>query len=82
MRFPTLSSPHLTGPNSTTQVMAEVLLALVPGIAALVWYFGWGVVINVALASVVASTPIQRSPKCWLAMTRVIVSTAAGFPPC
>ena len=54
MRFPTLSSPHLAGPNSTTRVMAEVLLALVPGIVALVWYFGWGVVINVALASVVA----------------------------
>jgi electron transport complex protein RnfD len=34
--------------------MAEVLLALVPGIVALAWYFGWGVVINVALASVVA----------------------------
>ena len=49
MRFPTLSSPHLTGPNSTTRVMAEVLLALVPGIVALVWYFGWGVVINVLL---------------------------------
>jgi electron transport complex protein RnfD len=54
MRFPTLTSPHLTGPNSTTRVMAEVLLALVPGIAALVWYFGWGVVINIVLASLAA----------------------------
>ena len=54
MRFPTMSSPHTLGPNSTRRIMAEVLLALVPGIAALVWYFGWGVVINVALASGVA----------------------------
>ena len=54
MRFPTATSPHTLGPNSTTRVMGEVLLALVPGIAALVWYFGWGVVINVALASVTA----------------------------
>jgi electron transport complex protein RnfD len=54
VRFPTTTSPHTLGPNSTTRVMGEVLLALVPGIAALVWYFGWGVVINVALASVVA----------------------------
>ncbi len=54
MRFPTATSPHTLGPNSTTRVMAEVLLALIPGIAALVWYFGWGVVINVMLASVTA----------------------------
>jgi electron transport complex protein RnfD len=54
MRFPTLTSPHLAGPNSTTRVMGEVLLALVPGIVALVWYFGWGVVINLVLASLVA----------------------------
>ncbi|MCU0972040.1 MAG: electron transport complex subunit RsxD [Gammaproteobacteria bacterium] len=54
MRFPTISSPHTARPNATQRVMAEVLLALIPGIAALVWYFGWGVVINVALASVTA----------------------------
>src|SRR5512139_809449 len=44
MRFPTLSSPHLAGPNSTTRLMGEVLIALVPGVVALVWYFGCGVV--------------------------------------
>ena len=54
MAFPTLSSPHTARPNETRRVMAEVLLALLPGIAALVWYFGWGVVINIALASAVA----------------------------
>jgi len=54
MAFPTLSSPHTARPNETRRVMAEVLLALVPGIAALTWYFGWGVVINLALASLIA----------------------------
>jgi electron transport complex protein RnfD len=34
--------------------MAEVLLALVPGVAALVWFFGWGVLINIAIAGITA----------------------------
>jgi electron transport complex protein RnfD len=34
--------------------MLAVLAALVPGVLAYVWFFGWGVVINVVLAVVVA----------------------------
>jgi Na+-translocating ferredoxin:NAD+ oxidoreductase RnfD subunit len=34
--------------------MLEVLLALVPGILAMIWFFGWGVLINIALAAAVA----------------------------
>jgi electron transport complex protein RnfD len=34
--------------------MLTVLLALVPGIAAYVWFFGWGVVVNAVLALAVA----------------------------
>jgi electron transport complex protein RnfD len=30
--------------------MVTVLLALIPGVVAYVWFFGWGVVINVAIA--------------------------------
>lgn len=45
-----LSSPHQTGPQSVTRVMAIVLLALVPGSIAMTWYFGWGIVINLVLA--------------------------------
>ena len=30
--------------------MAEVLLALVPAIIAIWWYFGWGVIINIGIA--------------------------------
>ncbi|HHH13236.1 MAG TPA: electron transport complex subunit RsxD [Thiolapillus brandeum] len=54
MKFPVHTSPYGRLPNSVTRVMAEVLLALVPGVVALVWYFGWGVVINIAIAGITA----------------------------
>lgn len=54
MQFPTLTSPHTPRPNSVDRVMLLVILALVPGAIAMTWYFGWGVLINMALASVVA----------------------------
>ncbi|MGE5155372.1 MAG: RnfABCDGE type electron transport complex subunit D, partial [Bdellovibrio bacteriovorus] len=30
--------------------MGQVLVALVPGILAMTWYFGWGLLINITLA--------------------------------
>jgi len=54
VEFTTATSPHGLGANSVTRVMAEVLLALLPGIAALVWFFGWGVVINITIAAAAA----------------------------
>ena len=39
--------PH----QSVRQIMAKVSLALMPALLAYVWLFGWGVVINVLLAS-------------------------------
>ena len=54
MRFPTVTSPHQSPANSVTRVMGAVLLALVPGTAAATWYFGWGVLINIALAVIFA----------------------------
>jgi len=54
MHFPVASSPHLQGGNAIRSVMGQVLLALVPGTAALWWYFGWGVLINITLACVAA----------------------------
>ncbi len=54
MQFPTLTSPHTARPNSVNRVMLLVILALMPGAAAMIWYFGWGVLINMALASTVA----------------------------
>ena len=36
------SSPHLSGPQSVTRVMGLVLLALVPGTLAMLWYLRLG----------------------------------------
>jgi electron transport complex protein RnfD len=36
------------------QVMRRVLYAMLPGIAALIWFFGWGVLINLLIATVMA----------------------------
>lgn len=54
MKFSTALSPHVQPVNSITRVMAEVIIALVPGVIALVWFFGPGVLINVVLAVVTA----------------------------
>lgn len=54
MKFVTSTSPHTFKPNSVQKVMLEVLLALIPGIIAMTWYFGWGVLVNVCIAIVAA----------------------------
>lgn len=54
MKFSTTSAPHLPAQNSINQVMGQVILALVPGTLALWWYFGWGLLINIGLASLTA----------------------------
>ena len=48
------SSPHARGSNRTQQVMALVLLATVPGLAAQTIFFGWGTLINVVWCSLIA----------------------------
>ncbi len=50
MRFSTLSSPFTGRPNSVTRAMLWVLVALIPGAIAEIWYFGWGILINLILA--------------------------------
>ncbi len=54
MQFKTATSPHLAQQNSVQSVMYKVLLAMVPGTIAMVVFFGWGVLVNIILASVVA----------------------------
>lgn len=54
MEFITLSSPHSTRINQVTRVMLQVLLALIPALVAMTYYFGWGVLVNLLLASVTA----------------------------
>ncbi|MGD8644142.1 MAG: electron transport complex subunit RsxD [Chromatiales bacterium] len=54
MRFRTVSSPHVTAGVDVGQVMRHVLYALVPGTVASIWYFGWGLLINLILAIAIA----------------------------
>ena len=44
-----LTSPHAHNRVTTDQVMRQVLLACLPGIAALTWFFGPGILINLLL---------------------------------
>jgi electron transport complex protein RnfD len=48
------NSPYFRKPASVQSVMLRVLLALIPGIAAYVWFFGAAVLVQLALASVTA----------------------------
>lgn len=54
MPFFRMSPPFLIGANRVTLHMLQVLLALVPTVIAMTFYFGPGVLINVTLALVVA----------------------------
>lgn len=47
-------SPFLRQPTSVQRVMLTVLLALVPGIAAYVWQFGAGILVQIAIATAAA----------------------------
>ncbi|PIE00383.1 MAG: electron transport complex subunit RsxD [Thiothrix nivea] len=49
MIFTTLTSPYLKQPNSVSQAMRQVIYALLPGTAVMLWFFGWGVLTNLVL---------------------------------
>lgn len=48
------ASAHILQKNSVTRVMLLVLACLVPGVLAYAWQFGWGIVINLVWASLLA----------------------------
>jgi len=51
------SSPHLEGLSEDVSIMMRnVLLALLPGLAAAAWVFGWGILVNCLIASLTAVT--------------------------
>lgn len=52
--FPVAAAPHLPPRRSVRRVMGLVLIALLPGIAAHVWFFGPGVLLQIALATTFA----------------------------
>jgi len=47
-------SPFISKPGSVARIMLQVLLALVPGIALYVWYFGPAILVSITLASLTA----------------------------
>jgi len=49
-----ISSPHGQVGNSVTRMMLLVVLALIPGYFAYVWFFGWGVIINSSICLLTA----------------------------
>lgn len=50
MRLTLSSSPHQRVKRSTTHIMQWVMLAAVPGLLGQIWFFGWGVFIQLVLA--------------------------------
>ncbi|GAB4351515.1 MAG: electron transport complex subunit RsxD [Gammaproteobacteria bacterium] len=64
MQFDTATSPHLHSTNSVTRAMGEVLLALVPGIAAYYLVFGWSILIKLVLG--VGAALICEAIMLWL----------------
>ena len=54
MDFLRITSPHGHGPLSTAKVMQTVLLATLPGLAAMTWFFGPGTLINIIFGGLIA----------------------------
>ena len=54
MALPRITSPHATGHNRTRKVMQLVLLATLPGVLVLTWLYGFGTLINLCWAGLVA----------------------------
>ena len=52
MSFLRASSPHTLKQGNTGSVMLTVILACIPGVAALTYFFGYGTLINILLTSV------------------------------
>lgn len=91
MNLTTNTSPHNSGPNNITWVMTWVIIALLPGIAAYTWFFGWSLLINsvIAVLTALASEAIilawrQRPLKPFLSDGSAIVTAlllAMTIPP-
>ena len=54
MALISITSPHSQAPGNIGAFMRQVIYATIPGVAALTYYFGWGTLINIAFAIVIA----------------------------
>ena len=50
MQFGLAGAPHQAPSTSVSGLMQQVLLALLPAVLAHVWFFGWGIVVQISLA--------------------------------
>ena len=50
MQFNTNTSPFFNSSNNVNGVMLQVLLALIPGTLVMIYFFGWGILINIVLS--------------------------------
>lgn len=50
MLFRRASSPFVSAQDSVNKIMYQVLIAMVPGTLAAIYFFGWGVLINLVIA--------------------------------
>jgi len=48
------TSPHTLFSNTVTRMMLLVIAAMLPAMAAYIWFFGWGIVINSVVCAVTA----------------------------
>jgi electron transport complex protein RnfD len=55
MDFPTRSSPYLPVTNTVSGLMLKVMLALLPGAACMAAFFGWGILVNLLIATLTAA---------------------------
>jgi len=53
MLFRKANSPFVSAQSSVHTIMYQVLFALIPGTVAAIYFFGWGVLINLMIAAVV-----------------------------
>ena len=51
-----ITSPHTHGPNKISWVMQQIILATIPGVLALTYFFGFGTLINILWASLCGLT--------------------------
>jgi len=54
MKLNTQTSPHIHAHISVGVIMMRVLVGLIPAIVAYTWYFGWGLVVNIAIGAITA----------------------------
>lgn len=71
MQFSTAVLPHLKPITSVSKVMLKLLLALLPGIITMTWFFGSGVLINLGLA--VLTAIVAEALMLWLRGRPIII---------